>query len=189
MNDEDRAFLSEYASKTCLTHPVAALALHRAAADAEEVAIVVESLIRKVDRMEAESMAKDRGTAALVQTFIVARLIAQLAAAVEDCGALADAIRFRARDGLFPRYLASKSGVAGGFFDVVRLRGPLSDLLAIPELDRVRVGAEDRKLLEEDYQNLPQALRQIADIYRGEGVPGEWSGASEDGHLDVVMSS
>jgi len=74
MQDEDRAFLREFASRTCYTHPVAAFALHRAAVDADEIGIVAESFLHLVDRPAAETIAASSRTAALVQTFVVARL-------------------------------------------------------------------------------------------------------------------
>lgn len=180
MQDEDRVFLREFASKTCYTHPLAALALHRAAVESDEMGIVAESFMHLVDRREAEAMATDNRTAALVQTFVVARLLAQLAAAIEDCAALGDAIRFRNRGGLFARYLSSKSAVAGDFFDEVR-RGPaLHELLVIPELTSLTVEGEERAALEHDYEHLPGALVQVADIYRGEGVSRTWAGDDAD---------
>jgi hypothetical protein len=175
MLDEDRIFLTEFASKTCYTHPATALALYRAAVDADEIGIVVESFMHVVDRSEAETIAERSGTAALVQTYVVARLLAQLAAAIEDCAALGDAIRFRDRRGLFTRYLASKSAVAGDFFDDVRRGLSLAELLAIPDLSALTLVGEDLGTLARDYEILPRALRDVADIYRGEGVPREWT--------------
>ncbi len=190
MRDEDRVFLAEYASRTCLAHAAAALGLYRSAVDADEVAIVVESLVRRVDRPTAASMASERRTPALVQTYVVARLLAQLAAAIEDCAAMGCAIRYRDRGGLFRRYLRSKSAVAGDFWDLVRRGTSLPDLLSIPSLDQLTVDPKDRSLLEFDYANLPPALQQISNIYRGEGVPRPWAGDVQDGEdtplLDVV---
>lgn len=189
MQDQDRIFLGEFASKTCYTHPVAAFALHRAAVEADEIGIVAESFMHLVDRPEAETIATGNRTGALVQTFVVARLLAQLAAAIEDCAALGDAIRFRDRGGLFARYLSSKSAVAGDFFDEVR-RGPaLHELLAIPKLATLTVEGDERAAIEHDYAQLPLALRQVADIYRGEGVPRAWAGdEAEDGSLPDVIN-
>ena len=79
MRDEDRVFLAEFATSICYTHPMTALALHRAAADADEVAITTESLMRGVDRPAAEARAATDRTAALVQRNVVAQLLAQLA--------------------------------------------------------------------------------------------------------------
>lgn len=182
MQDEDRVFLKEFTGRTCLTHPATALALHRAAADADEVGVVVESLMYVVERNEAEAIAEHARTGALVQTYVVARLLAQLAAAVEDCAALGHAIRFRDRGGLFVRYLTSQGGAAGDFFDEVRLGRSLPELLAIPELETLAVEGEDREFLTHDYARLPDTLRHISDFYREAGVPRAWpnAGTSED---------
>jgi hypothetical protein len=178
VRDEDRVFLSEYASLMCLAHPVAALAFHRAAVDADEVAVVAESLTRLIHRAEAESMAATRNSAAMVQTYVVARLMGELAATIEDCAAIGDAIRYRNRGGLFERYLRSKSSATGTFWSHVRAGLSLPDLLDLPALDALSVQPEDRSLLEQDYANLPPALAQISDLYRGEGVPKAWSPTS-----------
>jgi hypothetical protein len=184
MQEEDRVFLREFASKICYAHPLAAFALHRAAVESDEMGIVAESFMHLVDRREAEEMATDNRTAALVQTFVVARLLAQLAAAIEDCAALGDAIRFRSRGGLFARYLASKSAVAGDFFDEARRDSSLHKLLVIPDLTSLTVEGKERAALEHDYEHLPQALLQVADIYRCEGVSRAWtSDRDEEGSL------
>ena len=189
MHDEDRIFLKEFASKTCLTHPATALALYRSAVDADEVGIVVQSFMHVVGRSEAEAIAEHARTGALVQTYAVARLLAQLAAAVEDCASLGHAIRFRDRDGLFARYLTSRGGAAGGFFDEVRLGRSLPELLAIPELGTLAVVGEDRDFLARDYASLPGTLRQISDFYREAGVPRVWPDvvASGDGEEPDVV--
>jgi hypothetical protein len=180
LNGIDRAFLTEFASKTCYTHPAAALALHRSAAEADEVGAVLEGFLHLVGRAEAEALAARNNTAALVQSFVVVRLLAQLAAAIEDCAALGDAIRFRARGGLFARYLASKGGVAGDFFDAVRRGGELPELLGIPELVTLDAKGQDLADLTVDYEHLPRALREVAEIYRGQGLPRTWTD-SDDG--------
>lgn len=190
MLDEDRIFLKEFAGKTCYTHPATALALYRSAVDADEIGIVVESLMHVVDRSEAETIAKRNGTGALVQTYVVARLLAQLAAAIEDCAAIGNAIRFRDRRGLFARYLASENGAVGDFFDRVRRGHSLPELLAIPGLSALAVEGEDLDMLAKDYESLPHALRQVAGIYRGEGVPREWPDVepNSDGETPDVVN-
>ncbi len=189
MHDEDRIFLREFTSKTCLTHPAIALALHRSAVDADEVGVIVESLMNVVERSQAAAVAERARTGALVQTYVVARLLAQLAAAVEDCASLGHAIRFRDRGGLFARYLNSMGGAAGDFFDEVRQGRSLPELLAIPELDTLAVEGEDGDFLAHDYASLPGTLRQIADFYREAAAPLTWPdiGVSDvDREPDVV---
>lgn len=175
MREEDRVFLTEYATCICCTHPFVALALHRAAVDAHEVAIVTESLMRRLDRADAEFRAETDRTAALVQRHVVARLLAQLAAAIEDCGAIGDAVRYRDRQGLLRRYLSSQAGAVGDFWDLVTMPVPLTDLLALPKLDGLSLSHEDRQHLESDYTGLQRFLIDAADIYRGRSTPGVWS--------------
>ena len=175
MRAEDRIFLAQYASSICLTHPIAALALHRAAVDADEVAVVTESQMHQVSREQAEAKAAEGGTAALVQTYVVARLLAQLAAAIEDCGAIGDAVRYRDRQGLFRRYMRSKNGAVGVFWDNALLGKPITELLAFPDLEGLSMSGEHRQHLAYDYQELPKSLAEIAGIYRGKSSPGAWS--------------
>jgi hypothetical protein len=101
MLEEDRVFLREYANFVCLSHPIAAIALRNAAVAASEVAVVAEGRTRRLDRPAAEEAATKGRTDALVQTYVVTRLLAELAAAIEDLGALLDAVRYRDRDGIF----------------------------------------------------------------------------------------
>lgn len=188
MRDEDRIFLAQYASSICLTHPIAALALHRAAVDAQEVAIVAESVMHLVDREAAEAKAIQGNTAALVQTHVVARLLAQLAAAIEDCGAIGDAIRHRDRTGLFRRYLVSAGGAVGNFWDLVLAPTPFTDLLALPAIESLSLSDEDQAALTYTYRELPRSLIEVAGIYRGKSAPGTWSasGLPSADEADVV---
>jgi hypothetical protein len=188
MRGEDRIFLAQYASSICLTHPIAALALHRAAVDAQEVAIVAESGMHLIDREAAETKAIEGNTAALVQTHIVARLMAQLAAAIEDCGAIGEAIRYRDRSGLFRRYLKSAGAAVGEFWDLVLAPTPFTDLLALPAIESLSLSDEDEAALTYTYRELPRSLVEVAGIYRGKGSPGALSasGSLSADEADVV---
>jgi hypothetical protein len=186
MRDEDRVFLAQYATSTCLTHPIAALALYRAAVDASEVAVVTESLMHQIPREQAKERAAQGRTDALVQTHVVARLLAELAAAIEDCGAIGDAVRYRDRKGVFRRYLTSQAGAVGDFWDAVLKGDPLADLFAFPKLEDLSRD-EDREHIAYDYEEMPKSLGQIADIYRGQSGPGIWPvSPSGTSHPDVV---
>lgn len=192
MRDEDRIFLTQYATSICLTHPIAALALHRAAVDAHEIGIVAESGMHWVGREAAEVKALEGNTAALVQTHVVARLLAQLAAAVEDCGAVGEAIRHRDRTGLFRRYLGSTGGAVGDFWDLVLAPTPFTELLALPALETLSLSDKEQVALAYTYRELPKSLTEVAGIYRGKSAPGRWSvsgspSADEDDVVKVVV--
>lgn len=168
MRDEDRVFLDEYAKFTCMTHPAAAVALYNAAADADRVAATAYGLTYRLDETEAARIAAERNMAALAQTYVTARLVAQLAAAIEDCGAMGEAIRHRRADGLFRRFLHCSVGQVGSFFDLVLRGDPLATLLDLPRLETM-APSPDRDILERSYATVGSALTQVARMYRAEG--------------------
>jgi hypothetical protein len=187
LDDEDRAFLTEFAASICYAHPIAAIAFYRAAVDAEAVGVEAEFLMRAKGGVDARSAAVAGRTDALVQTHVVARLLAQLAAAIEDCGALGDAIRHRKKvDGIFRRYLRSQGGAVGDFWDLVLRPTPLPTLLGLPELDRATLGDEDRQAMTLDYDQLALALADVAGLYRGRSTQGTWSGDETSADADVI---
>jgi len=130
--------------------------------------------MRGIARVEAVARATTDRTAALVQTHVVARLLGQLAASIEDCGALGEAIRYRDRSGLFTRYLSSKAGAVGTFWDLVVASTPIMDLLALPDLSTISLSAEDRMELAASYDALSQALTDIAGLVRAMRAPEPW---------------
>jgi hypothetical protein len=164
MRDEDRLFLREYANFVCLSHPIAAIALRRAAVDATEVAVVAEGRTRRLDRAEAEKVAASGNTAALVQTYVVARLLAELAAAIEDLGALLDAVRYRDRLGILHRYLKSQPGQVADVWDLVLSGVSPTDLLRLPALEAL--APEPPAAIVSDYESLARSLPQIATMFR-----------------------
>lgn len=186
---DDRAFLTEFASYTCYTHPIAALALHQGAVDAERLATVAESLMRTIPERAAADRARTDRTAALVQSHVVTRLLAQLAAAIEDCGALGDAVRNRADDGVLHRYIDSRGGAVGTFWDLVLGRTPIHELLCLPEPSTLAINEPTATEVVASYAALDAALRDIAGIYRGRSTPGDWSSTAATGILDPDIVS
>jgi hypothetical protein len=187
LDDEELAFMREYASSICYTHVIAAVALYRAASEAESVAIDAEGLLRDGVLEDARARAEEDRTDALVQTHVVARLLAQLAAAIEDCGALGDAVRHRHRAGwLFRRYLHSQGGSVGDFWDAVLVPTSLPALLRLPELDSITIPDSDHASIELDYEQLALALGDVAGIYRGRSTPGTWSADGSPAVNEVV---
>jgi hypothetical protein len=184
LSEPDRLFLGDFVSYICFTHPIAALALHRAAVAADEIAPIVEGLMHPAEPDVAARRAVAGNTAALVQTHVTARLLGQLAAAIEDCGALGDAIRHRDRKGLLRRYLESQGGAVGVFWDLVVAGTPLPDLLAVPDLGSL--DSAHREAVQVDYEQLTLALREIAGIYRGHSTPGHWAEPGETVRPDTI---
>ena len=191
MLEEDRVFLREYANFVCLSHPIVAIALRNAAVDASEVAVVAEERTRRLDRPTAEDVAMRGRTDALVQTYVVARLLAELASAIEDLGALLDAVRYRDREGIFYRYLNSQPGQVAEFWDLVLTGTPLGPLLAMPPLESFT--PEPPPAIVADYEALGSALPQVAAMYRSRtdavpvlSDPGE-TGPSDDANIVTAL--
>jgi len=191
LREEDRVFLHEFILRTCIAHPAAAVALYRASQDPEELAVAVESLMRSAEPDFARQIARASNTTATLRAQITAQLVAQLARAIEDCGALGDAIRFRHKGGLFRRYLSSRNDKVSEFLTSARGNAALPELLAIPALDDVP--HEVRASLGPYYESLPTALRALGDIHSAEGVP-KPGGVSpgdpgfEDGVVTIVTA-
>lgn len=141
-----------------------AIALRRAAVAASEVAVVAEGRTRRLDRAAAEEAATKGRTEALVQTYVVARLLAELASAIEDLGALLHAVRYRDRDGIFHRYLNSQPGQVADLWDLVLTGVPLETLLALPPLESFTPAPPPAIVT--DFEGLGAALPQVAEMFR-----------------------
>ena len=84
----DRAFLREYVKFGYMHHVVATEALRSAYERYAETAGAVRMQVERVDRETGAVMAAKLNDGARVPTVVVARLLSEFAAAVEDLGAL-----------------------------------------------------------------------------------------------------
>jgi hypothetical protein len=128
------------------------------------VAVLAVGRTRRLDRPAAEEAAARGRTDALVQTYVVARLLAELASAIEDLGALLDAVRYRDRDGILYRYVNSQARQVADLWDLVLTGVPLEALLALPALESF-APAPPRAIVN-DYEGLGAALPQVAEMFR-----------------------
>lgn len=99
-----------------------------------------------------------------MQTYVVARLLAELAAAIEDFGALLDAVRYRDRRGILYRYLNSQPGQVADLWDLVLAGGSVADLLHLPPLESIEPAPPPAIVT--DYEALSVSLPQIGAMYR-----------------------
>lgn len=119
------------------------------------------------------------GDAKRVETIVAAKIFAELIAALEDLGALADAIRHRGRDGVFSRYLNSKTNQAADFFNYVLGQDipehpeiALDILLNLPSIQSLdgKVTGDALQAFAQSYGIHAQQLHQAAHMYREQGA-------------------
>jgi hypothetical protein len=174
MKARDRRFLQEFIQFSGTNHLVAAVALFRAGVDADGTAARLHQLTENVGADKALGRAIELRSGVRVQSVLIGRLIAELAAAIEDVAALGWAIRFR-RKGLFATYLRSSVGNAASFLDLARANPAptLEELLRLPPLAELEahLKAGDYAAVAHDQEMLPRAFAQLANAYRGSGIP------------------
>jgi len=139
-------------------HVIAAEALRAAYQHATETATAMRAQVGRTDLATAHEVAIRLNDGARVQTVVVARLLSELAAAIEDLGAMLLAARHRARRGVMVEYLeAAVPGVAN-MLDLLLSHRPdqLPDLLNLPDVVGLTELLEDDRLngLQHDYKNL-----------------------------------
>lgn len=188
MLKRDLAFLNDYAQFGFMNHIVAALAFYYAGANAQEMAASVREVIEPVSAEDARKMAVELNDGARVQCIALPRLYAELAASIEDLGALCESIRNRDENGIFKRYVRSSVGQAAAFFDHVlqHQSDNLGQLLNLPTLDEMRgkLPPVIFVAVEQHYQNFGHSLSDVARLYRetkaidelksGSPLPASW---------------
>ncbi len=176
MRGEDRVFLNDFAQFGFMNHIVAARAFYKAAAGAENAAAELRADAEGITLAEGARQAAHLNDAPRVQRIAVARLYAELAACIEDAGALHYAVRHRDKDGVFARYLDSGPADVGTFFDHVlshRIEG-LDTLLKLPTIDAVagQVSPEQESAIRNLYTRGGEDLAEVAEFYRTAIPPG-----------------
>jgi len=193
LSPRDRAFLHEYVQFGHIHHVIAAEALRSAYERADDTATAMREQIERTDRTTAETTARRLNDGARVQTVVVARLLSEYAAAIEDLGALMHAIRHRAARGVMVEYLDVPVSGAADMLDllIARREEGLALLLNLPRLDPLADQIDRAALdgLRHDYESLGDHLAQIAGQYRDPGPQGvvtDVLGVPED-HVAIVL--
>ena len=112
IRERDRIFLNEYVQFGFMHHVIAAEALRSAYEHADGVATRMREHVERTDRASAAEIASRMNDGARVQTVVVARLLSELAAAIEDLAALMHAVRHRDRGGILAEYLEADVSAA-----------------------------------------------------------------------------
>jgi hypothetical protein len=180
VDDRDRAFLGDLYNFSGSNRAVTAIALYHAGLDAEQVAVDQHALIDRLNTADAVARARELRTAARVQSIAMARLVGEVAAALEDCGGLCVAIRERDR-GLFRRYLKSSAQEVDRFYDEL-LSMPDPDIVALLRLPAASdvLDPSARTELQGMYDALGASLSSIAAAYRTTGDTRLWDPSDTD---------
>ena len=173
LSERDRAYLRDHTKFGLMNHVVAAEALRSAYQHAEGAAATVRQLLERVDKATAADMAGQLNDAARVQTIVVARLMSEYAAAIEDLAGMMVAVRDR-RAGVMSRYFNSTISETGAMLKELEGSDDLRELLGLPSVDDLRETLDDEALgaLEHAYGAFAEHLHSIATAARMEGSAG-----------------
>lgn len=173
LSERDRAYLRDYIKFGLMNHVVVAEALRSAYQHAEGVAAAVRQLLERVDEATAADLAAQLNDAARVQTIVVARLMSEYAAAIEDLAGMLVAVRDR-NAGVVTRYFNSTTCETGAMLRELEEADDLRELLALPSVDDLRETLDDEALgaLEHAYGAFTEHLHSVATAARMEGPAG-----------------
>ena len=173
LSERDRAYLRDYINFGQMNHVVAAEALRSAYQHADGAAATVRQFQEGVDKAAATDMAAQLNDAARVQTIVVARLMSEYAAAIEDLAGMMVAVRDRS-DGVMYRYFTSTTRETGAMLQELDGSDDLRELLGLPSVDDMRESLDDEALgaLEHAYGAFTKHLQSVATAARMERSTG-----------------
>lgn len=173
LSERDRAYLRDYIKFGLMNHIVAAEALRSAYQHAEGTAATVRQLLERVHEATAAGMAAQLNDAARVQTVVVARLMSEYAAAIEDLAGMMVAVRDRFA-GVMYRYFTSTTHETGAMLQELEGSDDLHELLGLPSVDDLRGTLDDEALgaLEHAYGAFTEHLHSVATAALMEGPAG-----------------
>jgi len=173
ISERDRAYLRDYVKFGVMNHVLAAEALRSAYENAQDAATATRQLLERVDEATAADMAARLNDAARVQTIVVARLMSEYAAAIEDLAGMMVAVRDRTV-GAMSRYFTSTPAETGAMLKELEGSDDLHELLGLPSVDDLRGTLDDEVLgaLKHAYGVFTEHLRSVATAARNEGPAG-----------------
>jgi hypothetical protein len=188
LSQRDREYLRDYVKFGLMNHVVVAEALRSAYEHAGDSATATRQRLDRVDKVTAADTAGQLNDAARVQTIVVARLVSEYAAAIEDLAGMAVAVRDR-RAGVMSRYFTSTTGEARMMLQELEESDDLCELLGLPRVDDLRGALEDEALaaVEHTYGEFTEHLRSIAKAARQEGPAGVPAGRGDVGHDRLAL--
>lgn len=194
LRERDRLFLHEHVQFGLMHHVVVAEALRSAYERSDETATAMRVQIERTTAEEAARVASELNDGARVQTIVVARLLSEFAATIEDLGALMHAIRHRRRRGVLVEYLEASVPAVADMLDLLLDRGAsdFPGVLHLPDLAGLegRLHPEAVAALRHDYENLGVHLVQVGAMYRETGPAGVTTTAADvpTDQLAVVLA-
>lgn len=190
LSNRDRAYLQDFIQFGFMGHAVAAEAYRRAYEQAEAAAACVRSQLERIGPADAAAMAQELNDGARIQSIVVARLVSEYAAAIEDLAGMMVAIRDRG-EGVMRTYLTSGVSQTGDVLAAIDRGEELGAVLGLPDPDSLPgdVSAELRTDLEHAFGDFAGSLRQIAAAARDEGEreAATTAGAGTNDRIAVVI--
>jgi hypothetical protein len=170
LSERDRAYLRDYLQFCLMNHVVAAEALRSTYQHAEGAAATVRQLLERVGKATAADMAGQLNDAARVQTIVVARLMSEYAAAIEDLAGMMVAVHDRCA-GVMSRYFNSAIRETGAMLKELEGSDDLGELLGLPRVDDLRETLDDEALgaLEHAYGAFAEHLHSVARLRAWKG--------------------
>jgi hypothetical protein len=132
LSPRDRVYLEDFVQFVVMNHVVVAEALRRAYAEPD---ISATAMRVQIDRLEADAAAgraKSFNDGARIQTIVVARLMSEYAAAVEDLAAMMVAVS-RRDEGVMRTYMASEPSDTGQILRDLEDGKEVREILALPD--------------------------------------------------------
>ncbi len=167
----DRAYLQDFVAFGYMNHVVAAEAFRRAYAEPDAAATKMRQQVQRLTEEDAAAEAGRLNDGARVQTIVVARLMSEYAAAIEDLAGMVYAAGARDQ-GVMHAYLASEPSQTGAVLADIDRGADLFDLFHLPDPASVP-GMPDgvRDLISRSLDGFKTTLRQIAAAARGAPIP------------------
>lgn len=171
LSPRDRAYLQDFVAFGFLNHIVAAEAFRRAYAEPDAAAAKMRQQVQRLSEEDAAEEAARLNDGARVQTIMVARLVSEYAAAIEDLAGMVYAAGARDQ-GVMRAYLASEPNQTGAVLADVDGGVDLFDLFRLPDPASVPGMPDDlRDLMTRSLDGFTTTLRQIGAAARGAPIP------------------
>ncbi len=132
LSDRDRVYLEDFVQFVVMNHVVVAEALRHAYAEPGVTAAAMRQQIDRLDPEAAAGRAEALNDGARVQTIIVARLMSEYAAAIEDLAGMMVAISHR-DDGVMRAYMLSEPSDTGLMLQALEEGGDIRSVLGLPD--------------------------------------------------------
>lgn len=173
MDKRDRAFLEDMKSFICLNRVTTAFTFMQVGASPQSISdMTFRNLLHDLPEPLLSELSRE--STGRIQVIVTAKIFAELYAAYEDLGAFGSAIKHRSSEGIFSKYLNSKTWHVRQFFDDLKItfqdqpKTSLDLLLNLPSLAELdgHIPSDMFNNLSSYYQNVTPYLYEVAVNYR-----------------------